>query len=120
MNIAIHAAIQTAINSAIHDSRSIGRWLRTNAFSGMRQSGQDTGTRPGIQELATNRILEIKQASGVTIECLEGSVWVTLDGEMRDVILAAGHSFNVDRNQRTLIQALDTARVRLIHPPCTL
>ena len=41
--------------------------------------------------MAKNKILEIKQALGVTIECLEGSVWVTLDGDMRDVILDAGH-----------------------------
>ena len=39
---------------------------------------------------------------------------------MRDVILDAGHAFKVDRKQLTLIQALDTARVRLIQPPCAL
>ena len=86
----------------------------------MTWTGQDTGTRPSVQEMAKNKILEIKQAMGVTIECLEGSVWVTLDGDMRDVILDAGHAFKVDRKQLTLIQALDTARVRLIQPPCTI
>lgn len=105
---------------AIHDTRSIARWLRSKAFDGIRQTGQDTCTRPGVQEIAKNRILEIKQALGMTIECLEGSVWVTLDGDRRDVVLDAGHTFNVDRKQRTLIQALDTARVRLIQPACAL
>ncbi len=101
--------------AAIHDTRSIGRWLRSKADD-LRHAGQDTCTRPGVQEIAKNGILEVKQALGVTIECLEGSVWVTLDGDRRDVVLDAGHAFNVDRKQRTLIQALDTARVRLLEP----
>ena len=109
-----------AIPAALHQDHSIGRWLRSKAFYSIRQTGQDIGIRPGVQEIAKNRILEIKQALGVTIECLEGSVWVTLDGDMRDVILEAGQALYVDRKQRTLIQALDTARVRLLHPPCAL
>ena len=104
--------------AAIHDTLSIGRWLPSKAHDGIRQTWQDTFTRPSVQEIAKNGILEVKQALGVTIECLEGSVWVTLDGDRRDVVLDAGHTFNVDRKQRTLIQALDTARVRLIQPTC--
>ena len=106
-----------AIPTAIHHDHSIGRWLRYSAFRSIRQTGQVTGMPPRVQEIARDKILEIKQALGVTIECLEGSVWVTLDGSTRDVILEAGQSFCVDRQQRTLIQALTTARVRLIHPP---
>ena len=109
-----------ALPNAIYHKHSIGTWFRTKASSSVRQTGQITGVRPCVQEIARDKILEIKQALGVTIECLEGSVWVTLDGDMRDVILDVGQSFKVDRRQRTLIQALATARVRLIHPPCSL
>ncbi len=112
MNLAIHAAI--------HHNYCIGRWLRYSARRSIRQAGQVTGMHPNVQAIAKDKILEIKQALGVTIECLEGSVWITLDGDMRDVILDVGQSFYVDRRQRTLIQALATARVRLIHPPCSL
>lgn len=109
-----------AIPAAIHHDHFIGRWFRTKASRGVRQTGQVTGMRPSVQEIARDKILEIKQALGVTIECLDGSVWITQDGNMRDVILDVGQSFCVDRMQRTLIQALATARVRLIHPPCSL
>ena len=109
-----------AITTAFQDSRSVGRWLRSKASCSIRQTRQDTGIRPSVQEIAMDRILEIKQGAGITIECLEGSVWVTLDGNMRDVILDPGRSFNVDRKRRILIQALDAARVRLIQPPHTL
>ena len=109
-----------AIPTANYQNHSIGRWLGSKASCSIRQPGQVTGMRPSVQEIARDKILEIKQALGVTIECLDGSVWITLDGNMRDVILDAGQSFCVDRMQRTLIQALATARVRLIHPPCSL
>lgn len=108
------------IPTAIHHDHSIASWLRCSAFRSVRQTGQVTGMRPSIQDIAKDKILEIKQALGITVECLEGSVWVTLDGSTRDVILEAGQSFCVDRKQRTLIQALATARVRLIHPPFSL
>ena len=106
--------------AAIHHDHFIGRWFRTKASRGVRQTGQVAGMRPSVQEIARDKILEIKQALGVTIECLDGSVWITQDGNMRDVILDVGQSFCVDRMQRTLIQALATARIRLIHPPCSL
>ena len=98
MNLAIH--------TAIHHKHSIGRWLRSKACFNINQIGLDMSTALKYREIAKGKILEIKQALGVTIECLEGSVWVTLDGNMRDVILEAGQSFCVDRQQRTLIQAL--------------
>lgn len=109
MNLAIH--------TAIHHKHSIGKWLRSKACFSINQTGLGMSAALRYQEIAKDKILEIKQALGVTIECLEGSVWVTLDGSTRDVVLEAGQSFHVDRQQRTLIQALDTARVRLIHPP---
>ena len=109
-----------ALPNATYHAHSIGRWLRSKASCSIRQPGQVTSTRPTVQTIARDKILEIKQALGVTIECLEGSVWVTLDRDMRDVILDVGQSFYVDCKQRTLIQALATARIRLIHPPCSL
>ncbi|MGB4118157.1 MAG: DUF2917 domain-containing protein [Polaromonas sp.] len=109
-----------AIPAAIHNDHFIGRWFHSQANRGVRQTGQATGMRSSAQEIARDKILEIKHALGVTIECLDGSVWITLDGNMRDVILNAGQSFCVDRMQRTLIQALTTARVRLIHPLCSV
>ena len=75
-----------------------------------------TPTNRCAQAIAKNKILEIKHALGITIACLAGSIWVTLDNDMRDMILHAGHSFTVESNQRILIQALDTARINFIEP----
>jgi hypothetical protein len=66
--------------------------------------------------IAKDKIMEINQALDFTIQCLAGSVWVTFDGDRRDVILCAGQDFKVDRDQRTLIQAMDAAGIVLIQP----
>lgn len=105
-----------ALLPARHDSRFAGRWLGTHASRSHRPTVQTTQPCCGIQEIAKASIREVKQALGVTIECLEGSVWITLDGDLRDLILDAGQTCEIDCKRRVLIQALDTARVRLIPP----
>lgn len=64
-------------------------------------------------ELAKNGILSVFQPLGSIVECLDGCVWITLDGDARDVILQEGESFRPDRNGRALIQALDSSRLRV-------
>ena len=43
---------------------------------------------------------------GDRVECLAGTLWVTQDGDPRDVVLGAGDGFTVDRDGRTLVSAL--------------
>ncbi len=105
-----------AIPTAHHNHFSFNAWLHNLTAKDVTPTSLRTPQPCAIQEIARNKILEVKQAFGVTIECLEGSVWVTLDGDSRDVVLEAGQSFVVDRDQRTLLQALDAARIRLIEP----
>lgn len=105
-----------AIPTASHNHFSFSAWLHNLTAREVAPTSPSITQPRSAQEIAKNKILEVKQPLGVTIECLEGSVWVTLDGDSRDVVLDAGQSFVVDRNQRTLLQALDAARVRLIEP----
>jgi quercetin dioxygenase-like cupin family protein len=105
-----------AMLTTAHGTQSFGTWLHAKNANTVRNTSPATLTRISAQEIAKNAILEVKQPYGVTIECMEGAVWVTLDGDSRDVVLDAGQSFTVDRNQRTLLQALEAARVRFIDP----
>lgn len=107
-----------AIPTAIHSTHSIGKWLHAICVNAVRQTRPSTGAQRTDQRIARNAILEVKQPLGITIECLEGSVWVTLDGDARDVVLDAGQAFTVDRQQRALLQALEAALVRVIEPTC--
>lgn len=62
--------------------------------------------------LAKRQILAVQRPAGVRIECLQGSVWITLDGDARDVVLGAGQAFTTDCPQRALVLALDPACIR--------
>ena len=110
----MHLAIPTASDNHFPFSA----WLHHLTAKDVAPTSPGITQEYAIQEIARNKILEVKRAFGVTIECLEGSVWITLDGDSRDVVLSTGQTFVVDRDWRTLVQALDAARVRLVAPIC--
>ena len=51
---------------------------------------------------------------GHKVECLSGSLWITQDGDSRDIVLAPGDSFAFDRAGDALISALDDSRFLLL------
>ena len=67
-------------------------------------------TRP----LAKGRIRRVHRALGRRIECVTGSLWVTQDGDPRDIVLAPGESFTFDQRGDALISAFDDARFLLL------
>ncbi len=68
-----------------------------------------------VQSIGKQATLRHANLLGARIECLEGSVWITFDGDCRDVVLHAGQDLLVDRQTPVLIQALSDACTR-IHP----
>ena len=64
----------------------------------------------GLQRRQT---LSLADGAGVRIAAREGTVWVTQDHDLRDVILAPGEAIVFDRPGRVIVQALGPARVTL-------
>jgi hypothetical protein len=64
--------------------------------------------------LAHHQIHAVASFQGGLIECTEGSVWLTHDGDCRDVLLQAGQSHVADRGGRLIIYAMATSAVRLV------
>lgn len=62
-------------------------------------------------QMAGREILALDRIEGTRLHCLEGSVWITLDHDLRDIFLKPGDSFVVDRGGVTLVHALVPARV---------
>ena len=64
-----------------------------------------------VEILGKGETLALEQPVGRCVECLQGCVWVTLDGDRRDVVISAGQSFWPDRNSRALVYALEASRI---------
>jgi hypothetical protein len=50
------------------------------------------------------------------IECLSGALWITHDGDRRDITLSAGERHVVDRDAPLLVFALEAAVFRIVAP----
>lgn len=73
-----------------------------------------TATRTFSLAIATTK--RIPDPAGLVITCTSGSIWITLEGIMYDVILAAGTADDtfVTRSHRSaLIYALDDSEIVL-------
>ena len=66
--------------------------------------------------LRKGQILRLQRARGSRIETLAGSVWITIDGDSRDVVLGPDQAFDVDRDGDMLVSALSDARVVVLAP----
>src|SRR4030095_14925064 len=61
--------------------------------------------------------LQLDCARGTTMRVTRGLLWITLEDDVRDVVLAAGDTFTVDRDGLTLVeaQAHSTVCVMALH-----
>lgn len=91
---------------------SVPFWLHAKIAGRQRPARASFYQTRAEMNFTRNQINELKMPLGVTMECLSGRVWITIDGDPRDVVLDMGESFTVDRNRRTLIMALDEATLR--------
>jgi hypothetical protein len=64
-------------------------------------------------ELAAEELLALRDVRGTRLRLVEGSLWLTLDHDLRDVFLGPGESFVVDRDGVTLLHALAPTRLQV-------
>jgi Protein of unknown function (DUF2917) len=63
--------------------------------------------------LKRNQMLKVRGGLGHSIVCDSGSVWVTQDGDSRDIVLRAGESFTLDREGLALVQAFEPGSISI-------
>jgi Protein of unknown function (DUF2917) len=61
-------------------------------------------------------LLRVQRGNGLHIFVRSGSVWITQEGDTRDVVLEAGESFRLDRDGLALINAFSPAHVTVSGP----
>ncbi len=59
--------------------------------------------------LPIHTVFALDDAAEVAIECRSGSVWVTLDNDPRDIVLAPGQRFDGSTHRRALVSALESS-----------
>lgn len=69
--------------------------------------------RPAMA-MQKNALLSIAKPLGCRIDCLEGTLWITQDGDPRDTFLSAGEHHIADRRPRLIVQALESGVVRVV------
>jgi len=74
----------------------------------------DTG--PTVS-LPARQLFEVADASSARITCTAGCLWLTLDHDPRDVILAPGDSFETRDARRALLYALEGSTFLLAARP---
>lgn len=62
--------------------------------------------------LAPTQTLCVRDGAGLRIACLSGAIWLTQEGDPRDVFLKKPQQFTLDHPGLTLIQALRTAEIQ--------
>ncbi len=105
----MNLAISSPFGAAAHSLASLFLW---RARSGSRPQ-QAALTPADTQTLQKGALLVVLDPLQHRVECLGGSVWITLDGDIKDIILDAGQNYQAERNSRMLIYALTGASLRL-------
>jgi Protein of unknown function (DUF2917) len=63
--------------------------------------------------LGTRGVHRIEDGAGTLIECLSGVLWITQNGDHRDITLEGGQRFWLDRDGLAIVYGLEAARFRL-------
>jgi hypothetical protein len=79
--------------------------------SSIRESVMNIQLENGNFQLARHGHLTVMDGRGSSMQCLFGSVWVTQDGDPRDIVLAAGDSFTLDRDGLAIVYATSDSGV---------
>ena len=70
--------------------------------------------RHPLTALTAGSVLRVSDGQGRAIVVFEGQVWITQQDDRRDIVLAAGESFSVDRPGLTLVQAFSDSKLMLV------
>jgi hypothetical protein len=63
--------------------------------------------------LERNKMMKVRGGIGYTVVCHSGCVWLTQDGDTRDIFLHAGETFTFDRDGPALLQALEPGAISI-------
>ena len=60
--------------------------------------------------------MALRNGRGSIVTCVSGAVWLTMEGDTRDIVLEPGDSFVVDRRGLTIIAAHEPTEIDVCAP----
>lgn len=78
-----------------------------------RETSTTPGAARGEHALGARELLAVADVAGLRIRCMRGSLWLTLDGDPRDIVLKAGEDFVGTEHRRGLVYAFGPSTVSL-------
>lgn len=70
--------------------------------------------------LAKGALQRVEDGRGTWVQCLEGRLWLTQQGMLRDIVLEAGDEVQIERDGTSILSALSDARFVLLRPTPSL
>lgn len=66
-------------------------------------------------ELAKRELVVLSDARDHELTCVSGELWITLDGDRRDIILGPGASFRAETRAPIVVSAVAAATLNVRH-----
>lgn len=76
-------------------------------------------TRHAQLNLADDEVARLREARDSRLEVTEGFVWVTIEGDLNDVVLGAGESYLIDSRDVVTVSAIRGAASLRVHANAT-
>jgi hypothetical protein len=67
--------------------------------------------------ISRGRMHRIEDGQGNLVQCLSGTLWLTQQGDRRDIVLEAGQEALIERGGLSILSALTDARYVLLRQP---
>lgn len=92
----------------MNTTQTLNLFGRRDRRAPTRQHRQTTTVR-----MEKNQLLSIAHPLGCRIDCIQGGIWITHDGDARDILLSSGEHHIGDRRSRLIVQALEVGVVQI-------
>jgi len=70
----------------------------------------------GTRTLDKGKVRHLHAENGRRVEVLSGSIWITQDGDLRDIVHQDGEAFDFDRAGDALLSAFADSRYLVLDP----
>ena len=64
----------------------------------------------GARTLGEGKVRHLHAENGRRVEVLAGALWITVEGDRRDIVLESGQAFDFDRAGNALLSAFADSR----------